>query len=159
LASPLTKGLFSSALMESGECTARTRNEAEVRGTAIAASAGCTSGEVAGCLRGKSPSDLFSIATPPPNAMLGWDLAYAANVDGHVLERAPLDALRSGAFGQVPFVIGTNAYEMELFLGKNDVVTCADYQRYVEKTVPASIVADVEARYPCSAYAFPRWAA
>jgi para-nitrobenzyl esterase len=158
LASPLAKGLFSSALMESGECTARPRDAAEKRGAAIATSLGCTDGDVAACLRAKSPTDLFAVSTPAPNALAGWDLPYAANVDGVVLREAPLHALQDGSFNRVPVVVGSNADEMELFLTATQVLTCDDYDHFLDTTVP-SIKAQVAERYPCLGYALPRWAA
>jgi para-nitrobenzyl esterase len=158
LASPLAKGLFASALMESGECTSLSRGEAERRGHDVAAGVGCAGDDVGACLRGKSAADLAFVPTHVPNLLAGWDLFYAANVDGLVLDAPPLSSIQSGASTHVPFVIGSNAHETELFIGKDDVKSCADYDRYLEKTVP-SLKDEVARRYPCSSYAFPRWAA
>jgi para-nitrobenzyl esterase len=158
LGSPLARGLFSRVLMESGECTARPRAEAEDRGAQVATSLGCSSGDVAACLRGKTPEELFAAPTPAPNALAGWDLAYAANVDGVVLSQAPLAAVEAGAFNRVPVVVGSNANEMEFFFSANAILTCADYDHFLETSLP-TVKEQVSARYPCASFAFPRWAA
>jgi para-nitrobenzyl esterase len=47
-------------------------------------------------------------------------LAFGPVVDGVVIERAPLDALRAGAGSDIPLLVGTNAREWATFGGETD---------------------------------------
>ncbi len=156
--SPLAAGLFSSALMQSGECSGRTLSQAETRGQEFSTEAGCTGSNVAACLRGLAPSALFNVATPASDALKGWDLPWSTNVDGWVLKSSPLEAITLGQHNKVPFVVGSNADESELFLPFGSINTCAQYEAMVGQQLPA-LRTQVLAQYPCSAFTFPRWAA
>ena len=60
IASPLAKGLFSGAIMESGGCPGKTRADAEAHGQKVATTAGCSD---AACLRAL-PLDKLLTAVP-----------------------------------------------------------------------------------------------
>ena len=164
-ASPLGKGLFSAALMESGGCAAPPLADREKVGAAVAAAVGCTTGDaaaVAACLRSKAPSDLVN-ARPTLGDLLSadlvhtWDMPYGANVDGYVLTEDPLAAIRGGRYNHVPFAIGSNADEMELFVPQGTVLTCGDYETQIRQRT-GTLASQVLSLYPCAAYPFPRWA-
>lgn len=164
-ASPLAKGLFSSALMESGGCAAPPMATREQVGADVAKTLGCASGsaaDVAACLRSKSPADVVNARSSlgdlaSADLRSTWDMPYGANVDGYVLTEDPLSAFRAGRYNHVPFAIGSNKDEMELFVPQGSVNTCFDYETQVRK-LTGSIADQVLALYPCSDYLLPRWA-
>lgn len=106
LASPLAKGLFSSATIESGACVARTLSQAETQGTQVAQTLGCTD---AACLRTVSLAALM--ATVPALESETARQTYDGVIDGHALLAAPLDVIRAGDHNHVPMIIGTNTEE------------------------------------------------
>lgn len=163
IASPLAKGLFSAALMQSGACAAPSLKERERRGQEIAKTLGCESAaDVAACLRQSSIENLVathgSISIPlgmPVDLDRVWDLNYGAAVDGYVLPDAPSRMIKAGRHNHVPLALGTNANEMELFLQSGTPATCADYERMVRTAFVAS-ASEVLRLYPCGL--FPRYA-
>ena len=60
LTSPLTSGLFSSAIMQSGVCSVPTKARQEQRGVTLAAELGCT-GDAAQCLRSKPAAAFVAV--------------------------------------------------------------------------------------------------
>jgi para-nitrobenzyl esterase len=133
VASPQAAGLFSSALMESGGCAAPSTVDREKSGNVLATSVGCAEKpDVAACLRGKPAADLVSASAGLTDLLASdllhtWDMPYGPNVDGYVLTEAPLSAFKSGRYNHVPFAVGSNAHEMELFITPGQVNTCYDY--------------------------------
>jgi para-nitrobenzyl esterase len=151
LASPLAKGLFHAALIESGECSLIGRDEAEERGAAFAAEQGCSdSDDVVSCLRSLPPSAFEVELSLDPTALggpRGWrDLPWVPHLDGVVFDKEPLQAFRDGTHNDVPVVIGNNAHETELFTPPQ-ILTCGQLGPMAD---------DVLELYPCEFLSIPR---
>ena len=163
VASPQAAGLFSSALMESGGCAAPSTVDREKSGNALSTSVGCADKpDVAACLRGKPAADLVSASAGLTDLLASdllhtWDMPYGPNVDGYVLTEAPLSAFRSGRYNHVPFAVGSNAHEMELFITPGQVNTCYDYESMVNTRL-GPLAARALSLYPCASYPLPRMA-
>lgn len=111
LASPLARGLFSRAVLQSGGYLTYPLEYVHRMGERLAAAAGCASGpNLLACLREKDAADIVS------TLRLTWEfrkrgVSFAPNVDGFVLTAPILDVLRSGSYNRVPTIIGTTADE------------------------------------------------
>ncbi|HWE31575.1 MAG TPA: carboxylesterase family protein, partial [Polyangia bacterium] len=111
VASPLGKGLFAGALMESGGCTAATSATAQSFADTFAAKVGCTSGDVAGCLRALDAKTV-ELAIPEVADIAGSSAPdFAPNADGWVLTDVPQNVLAAGQHNHVPVIIGSNEDE------------------------------------------------
>lgn len=115
MASPLAEGLFHRAIGQSGAAFAGNPRlsepagdvpPAEAGGVAFAEAAGADSIEA---LRALSTEEILgAYAALPDDA----PFRATANVDGYVLPDTVLNRFRSGAFNQVPVIVGSNANEM-----------------------------------------------
>ncbi len=151
LASPLSAGLFSGAIAESGgyQTVLPTLKTAEHSGDAIAASLGCAS-QKASCLRSKSVESILKL-TPSENVPA---------TDGQVLPVSPKTAFRTGAFNRVPVIDGTNHDEFRLFtagefdLGPNGPLTRREYPGVIALLF-GSLAPKILAHYPLAAYQSP----
>jgi len=153
VASPLAKGLFSGAIMQSGGCQGKPRADAEAQGKKVADAAGCTS-DIAACLRAL-PLDKLLTALPAVVNVAGAGTSYTAVVDGYALPSAPQQLIKDGKHNPVPFVFGSNADETSRSVPALD--TEAAYEAAVRALFPNATVADkVLAQYPASAYPTPR---
>lgn len=106
LSSPLTSGLYSGAILQSGSPRpgACTLEGAESYGAALQQKLGCADIEAMRAL----PAEAILAATKPAP---GAPLAFLPVVDGYVLQEDPYDAFLGGRIGQVPVIIGSNADE------------------------------------------------
>ncbi len=148
LASPLAKGLFTRALIESGHCSQPTLPEAESAGATIVEAAGCGgTADVVACLRAQSTETLVSAARPDVNS-------YGPNVDGFVLLDSPLDALSAGRHHHVPLLVGANADETSL--DAPSFASDAAYRSAIFSLYGFTLGARVLAEYPSSAFATPQ---
>lgn len=166
-ASPLTKGLLSSVLMESGACDAAPVAYRQKQAAALADAQGCKgdANGVVACLRGRDAAALMPDVpgqvnffdkerTSDPKS--SWYLGWGPVIDGFVLPDSPLSMIRRGEQHHVPFAIGSNANETELFVP--DVIhTCLDYTLDVQSRFGA-LSSEILTRYPCTAYLTPRQA-
>jgi len=107
MASPLGRGLFAKAIVESGggwspPVTLATR---EKQGEAIAAKAGAPA----------NPT-LAQLRTLPADALIGKteSLDYGPAVDGRLLTQSVSQAFAAGHIAPVPLIIGSNSYEASL---------------------------------------------
>jgi para-nitrobenzyl esterase len=153
VASPLAKGLFERAIVESGSynLTQASLATAEASGEAFAASAGCAS-QTAACLR----------SLPVSTILANEDTAgYTPNLNSEVLPETLGTAFSTGAFNRVPIINGTNHDEWRLFVALSELtgnpVTAANYQSMISSTlgVSAAVAAVIAARYPLSAFPSP----
>jgi para-nitrobenzyl esterase len=160
LASPVSKGLFTRAIAESGSyaLTQPTLAAAEAAGATYATAVGCSATDTT-CLRAVPVSTLLA------NQSLSAT-AYMPNVDGTILTQSIGTAFSSGQFNHVPVIEGSNHDEFRLFVAylfeiPNGPVTAAQYPSYVAAllNLPAAVSAEVVplvlAEYPLSNYASP----
>jgi para-nitrobenzyl esterase len=175
--SPLDKGLFTRAILQSGAMPTLTPlSVAEAKGVAFAAAAGCGTGAapaVAQCLRKLPAAKILSFAHPP----------FVANniADGAILPKVVIDAFESGKFNHVPLMIGNAEDEGAYFVALPEYsetprkpITEAQFQAYLKSTYggnagpgysppayPAGTIAAVNAHYPLSAFSSPelQWVA
>ncbi|HUI09230.1 MAG TPA: carboxylesterase/lipase family protein [Bacteroidota bacterium] len=129
IASPLARGLFHRAIMESGVAAslpplhrqgADDSLATEATGVAIARQAGLDDSagateEVAARLRA-IPAEALLQAASPRVGLFGSGRKMGPAIDGYVLPREPLEIYASGEGNIVPVLIGTNADEGTLFL-------------------------------------------
>jgi para-nitrobenzyl esterase len=162
VASPLARGLFARALMESGgDAHASARKAMERSGEVFVEKLGCAGApDVAACLRARGTRE---VATALPIEHVPGGTRWAAVVDGYVLPAQPIARFESGAHNHVPLLIGTNADEYTTLFGAyfflEAIATADDYGAFLRRHFGAEPAARIEARYPLSAYASPRAAA
>lgn len=159
VASPLAKGLFAGAIMQSGGCVGKTRSEAEDLGAKVVAAAKCdAAADVLGCMRALSAEAVTS-AFPIKIDVAGAVTGYAAVDDGYALVGKPLDAIKAGTHAKVPMIVGSNSDETSRSVPLAPAATQAQYEAAVRTLFPTATVADaVLAQYPATDYASP-WAA
>jgi len=167
LASPLSRGLFQRAIVQSGSCantlqaldrTVGTLEPAYVQGERVAARAGCPAGPARlDCLRAKSAQELV-VAGQGTVGFGREGEGYGFKLDGHAFDRAPGIALADGSAAPVPLVIGTNEDEATVLLAPSlKPATAEAYEALVRTRFPL-IAEAILARYPASAYQ-PPWRA
>lgn len=157
LTSPLARGLYSAALMQSGSCQAPPLATRQATGQAIAARLGCDGAEdPLACFREVSTEGWIRALPVELDALNVWNLPYGPAVDGFVLPDAPLEVIRRGEHAPVPLVIGTNEHETELFLPPV-VLSCLDYVAWVRGIFPEEARRLLEL-YPCFDYPLARHA-
>jgi para-nitrobenzyl esterase len=105
LATPLSEGLFSRAVSESGDdspAQTRSRDRAETAGVEMARRLGAPASGSLAYLRSLSTADLLKARSSMGHF----------TVDGWVFPKSPYEVWRDGAARQVPLIIGTNAVEL-----------------------------------------------
>lgn len=122
VASPLAKGLFRGAILESGTgigARILPRDSAEARGMRFAAALGAmgTGPDVAAKLRAVSADTLLEAARAESRTPDGSATTHRPVVDGWVLPRPVDSALALGAANAVPVVVGSNADEGDEVFG------------------------------------------
>jgi len=159
LASPLSKGLFSAALAESGGSPSTPQKDAEMAmGARVDMSSCGNAADRVACLRGKTPNEL--LAELPGSINIGGAAvgnaagSYGPIIDGHVLPKATSAIFAAGEHNHVPFVIGTNSEELAALLTIK-VTSEAEYQAVINTNFGA-VAPDVLAAYPVADYASPQ---
>lgn len=152
LASPLARGLFDRATVQSGACENRVPTLAEARafGARATEELGCTTApDVAACLRerpvGKVLEALSSIPLTPHGR--SGDRPWGPSAGTAVLPKQPGDALGDGTAARVPLLIGGTAHEMRGFLSRQSSLTAAQYEAMLVETFGEQADA-VLAKYP-----------
>jgi para-nitrobenzyl esterase len=126
MATPLAKGLFHKAILESGGCDVVVEQDTAYKtGNSFAKDLGCKGKDPITCMRSKSPEDiektLEKAAKQKPKKPASEKLKSMANfkwvpnIDGYALKMRPIDAILSGQFNQVPFMVGSNRDEAKMF--------------------------------------------
>lgn len=154
VASPLARGLFERALVESGGCRPPLLADVAAFGNEVTAKAGCAGApDPAACLRAL-PAEAILLALPPvvtvssPSGQL-WGPA----VDGFVLRDTPEAVMARGEHNRVPFAVGANADETASAVPA--ISTEAEYRLAVTAQFGA-LASLVLAQYPASAFPTPR---
>lgn len=118
VASPLTRGLFSAALMESGGYFERTSANARAYSTSIVATAGCAgAADTIACMRALPAATILKSTLGKPEYATK-DMGYPS-VDGYVLPNAPLQLVAAGV--SVPVVVGSNTEEYAAFVPPGEI--------------------------------------
>ncbi len=166
MATPLAKGLFSSALVESGGCLVGSKASRQGQGQSISQTLGCSgAADELACLRQKPATDF--LASPPSgfspfiftDTQRAWEMLYGPNQDGYMFTEAPMESIKAGHGSVVPLTIGSNANEFDLFVPPGTINTCLDYVALVNSLFPSNVATQVLTRYDCLSYPLPRFAA
>ena len=178
LVSPLAKGLFQRAILQSVVVESSPLANAEAKGVAFAAAVGCGSGAaraVATCLRHLSVAQILALQGSYTVHPLG------IVADGEILPAAPFTSLiAAGRFNHMPIMSGTTEDDLENFgLANREFLesprvpfTAANYTAFVNSftgstsgtlgwtlgTFPRGTPAAVMAHYPLGAYSTPQLA-
>lgn len=173
LALPSSRGLFSSAIIQSGSPAARPLERALTEGReAVAASPCANASDIPACLRGLTAFELLN-ALPGQIGIGNPGLAQGTGnfgpvIDGRLLPEAPLSLLAVPRDDAPSVVVGSNAEEMaELFALR--VPTEAAYVQALRQSLAtpialatgratADVLDAILATYPVSAYDSPQLA-
>jgi para-nitrobenzyl esterase len=155
MASPLARGLFQQAILESGECQSTLNKDirtpisvngisgtGEDAGGRLAADLGITNG----------PDILKKLRSVPVDTILkamssDRDLPFDAIVDGWVVPQQPAKIFAAGGQAHIPVLVGSNADEATVF-GPGPA-KLSEYRKYLQ--TDAGIYADQELRaWPAS---------
>lgn len=155
MVSPQSKGLFQSAVIESGPCDSVTaKDQALALGAQFVGALGCTGApDVLACLRGKTTSEVANALPSSTDLIFGDGARWFPVLDGWFLPNKPLTLLESGNFNKVPTILGSNADEGSLFfyLGDTKIADDAQLETFAEQLVPGH-GKDVVARYSSATY-------
>jgi len=155
LASPLARGLFAKAILQSALMTDWPLSVSEANGVKLAKDLGCESAaNPADCLRGLSAEKIIRTAYPSTEVLTSYQ--SSPTIDGHVLTEPVIDTLRRGI--SVPLLLGTNADELTTFgklVGSDKVTSPASYQEAIKKFYESK-ADSVLAVYPLAPQANPR---
>jgi len=154
LASPRAAGLFSSAVIQSSTCSVSSREDAQRKNAAFVTGLGCDAADpaaVVACLRQKPAADILNTQqrTGP----------WGRVIQPGVLPVAPQEAFKTGAFNQVPILLGATANEGRAAVYEqndlvNQPVTAAAYLATIQADFGSRAV-DVLAHYPLADYNAP----
>jgi para-nitrobenzyl esterase len=151
--SPLARGLFRRAIVESGAFLLDTPPlaESERQGREFAQTLGCAD-QSAVCLRSKTADEILARQGSPYGNEVAYELA---TIDGKILTMSQRDALTGGSFHRGPLLLGNNADEGRLFVPPD--LSAADYPKTLEGYAQSNNrpVAGVLQQYPLSKFATP----
>ncbi len=157
--SPLAKGLFSRAIIHSGNCSTRERSIAEAQGDAVATALGCEgTADVVACMREKRPEEV--VGAKAPNFTAGATFSWGPTVDGYMLPSQPYALIGKGLHNQVSLIIGVTALEFSsLWASAYPTValpkTESEYRDVVNKLYGSTAAETLTEHYPLSEYASP----
>ena len=154
LVSPLSKGLFHRAILQSGTadgvrtpCTAEQGDSMEDVGLAVAERLGLGADAGAAALRAVAPDDLLAAADAKVG-LFGKGTKFWPCVDGHVLPAPPGELFAAGAFHDVPIMIGSNADEGSIFQKKQLRIQRPRGYRFLLRRAFGDRGDEVEAMFP-----------
>jgi para-nitrobenzyl esterase len=158
MTSPLAKGLFHRASMESSVptgCETQTLAEMEQRtGTRVADATKCSdAADVAACLRSRSVDDIVSAVRGVTDI---FARAFSPNVDGHVFPDQPIKLIQARRYMPMPLIIGNTADETKGWLGSVPVTDATTYAEAIGKIFGAEPRDAILRHYPASGFPSPR---
>lgn len=162
VASPLGKGLFSRAIMHSGNCNVSPRARAEAQGDAVATALGCTDPtKVLSCLRGKTADEIAGAKAPTYTEEGSFN--WGPTVDGYFLPEPPDRLFSAGKHNHVSLLMGVTALEFStlwktFFSAIPLPTTEMEYVDDVKRVFGPSLADTLIAHYPVSAYPTPAYA-
>jgi para-nitrobenzyl esterase len=155
--SPLSKGLFAAAAVESGGVEKTTLAQGITATQPVVDGVGCTdASDVAACLRSKPAEQMVGAVATSVGPLDKTGLHYKPVIDGYVLEDSSLNVIAGGRHNHVPVILGTNADETSRMVPT--VSTDAEYQAAVTSLYGPTLGAMALTHYPASAYSSPRQA-
>jgi para-nitrobenzyl esterase len=135
VATPLTKGLFQRAILESGGCISSWDVEKGYdQGREIAVDLGCSPEDIS-CLRDIDAKKLLKNATKTA----GKEFPFYPNHDGHILTGTPLSMIKDGNYNKVSFIAGSNLNEADaltLLMPKVKGKTTEKYKNVRARSIP-----------------------
>jgi len=157
LASPLARGLFDRAIMQSGACdSAASMEEGFKYGRKLAQEFYCEPDNVPECLREQSPQAIYNKI---PWDETGGKSPFKIHMDGYFLDEQPIEKIKKGDYNKVPFIAGSNRDEFSplrymklsrlLFMNEKEVEEKLR-ERYDEKAVQK-----ISELYPADEYRKP----
>jgi para-nitrobenzyl esterase len=149
-ASPLARGLFAGAIIQSGFCSSSTETLAEMEalGDEAAAALDCdTADDVPACLRAAPVADV--LAALAPGVQLEDGVHYRPIVDDYVLPAPSGDLLAEGDAAHLPLVNGTAADEGSIYARALALTTVDAYEAWVADRWPDDVDA-LLALYPAA---------
>jgi carboxylesterase type B len=150
MTSPLARGLFRGAIMESGSCATQTRATARAASLAFAKAAGCPNpAAAAACVRRLPVKTLLSAST-------SYQPLFTSG--GPELPVPAAQAVASGNYNRVPLLMGTNHNEGRTFAQGFTGYTQAQADQLIASEFGTRAQA-ILARYPWSSYPSPYTAA
>ena len=159
LTSPLARGLFHGAVMESSVptgCEYVTKEQAQSgTGARLAKALGCDRlPDVATCLREKTPRDIVRAIPAVTNL---FPRTYGPIVDGYVYPEQPMKRLTEGQVARVPVVMGNNLEEAASWVDALGPIENSDqYRDALGRVFGRELATKVVAEYPVASYASPR---
>jgi para-nitrobenzyl esterase len=168
IASPLAKGLFHKAIIESGGYSINStlrdtaaqpeRQSAEEFGLKFAEKLGCTGSNAWDCLRSKSAEQILNNFPGEASVLnrLEGGTVYGPNIDGYVFPDTISNLVRKGQHNNVPVMLGTNKNEGTIFITTLPLNSNAQYRRAVKSLFPEPLSRKVLKQYPVRDYATPR---
>ncbi|HEY7271081.1 MAG TPA: carboxylesterase/lipase family protein, partial [Dehalococcoidia bacterium] len=160
MATPLSKGLFKRAILESTYGPAMDAAGAEELSAKVLEQLGLARGDVDG-LRARSAREIVDAQVAvaeaqmrAPGGMAGGAMggrAFGPTVDGEVLPRHPLQAALDGDFKELPSIIGTNLDETKLFGAMMPGARDIDEDTLLRR-VSANVGDEAQARKAIAAY-------
>ncbi len=167
IASPLARGLFHRAIMQSGGCpralqalsvSVPNQPAAFSQGDRIVGASGCA-GAVnrSACMRAIHWEQMIEITAPTVGfGREGEDFGFV--IDRHSLIEPPGISMAAGRTAPVPLIVGINNDEMTTLLPATArPPTAAAYETLIQQTFP-QITAQVLALYPAASYPAPWYA-
>ena len=150
MTSPPARGLFRSAIMQSGSCATQTRSAAQTASLAFAKQAGCPdAATAAACLRGLPEQTLL-------DASASYQPLFISG--GPELPVPAAQAVASGQYNRVPLLIGTNHNEGRTFAQGFTALTQQQADATIAQEFGSRALA-ILARYPWGSYPSPYTAA
>jgi len=151
MTSPLARGLFRGAIMQSGSCTTQTVATAQATGLAFAKQAGCADPVTAvACLRALPEQTLL-------DASAGYSAQFTSG--GPELPVPAAQAVASGNYNRVPLLMGDNHNEGRTFSQGLTALTQQQADQLVTQIYGAARAPAILARYPWTSYPSPYTAA
>ncbi|EPX60330.1 putative carboxylesterase [Cystobacter fuscus DSM 2262] len=165
MVSPAAQGLFHRVIAESGTCyltntplkdpgTPEQEDSAEERGVRFAREVGCTEGDIAACLRTRTPEQLLA-ASGAALDLLKPRVGFGPVVDGNVIPAAPRQLLAEGKYARVPLLLGSNRDEGTIFTLQAKIDTPEQYEAAVNVRVPGKAEPLLRA-YPAKDFTSPK---
>jgi len=162
LTSPLARGLFRGAIMQSGSCATRTRATARAAGLAFAKQAGCPDPAPGGQPgpAGRERTAAACLRALPEKKLLDASASYSAEFTsgGPELPVPAAQAVASGDYNRVPLLMGDNHDEGRTFAQGFTALTEQQADQLITQIYGARAPA-ILARYPWSSYPSPYTAA